>query len=800
MALVLDPDLLRSASHRNMVAHLCGPLSGGATDRVLAIDAAGHLAVGVRPRYALVVAAPAQPLGKIGLLLTARLDGAAADLPSLEFAPYTEASAFLPLFWPAPGDIDSVTGTSAPFGLKIGVASVDSAGALTPVPASDVAKAIEVRLIEGNLGRLIYLIGAEKLRIRRQGRELGTLRLLSEAHGDALDRFGADLAVPRFADRIRYDATKKEIVTETLTDGAGNPVAEGDADYRRRLGLYRPFLIPNRSNVLAMLNGPGPDTDPNKGPLGALGVAARFRLDENATDFAVAIRLIASPGDKLRQDFLISIRNNQLIFPNNTAATNLIHHSRFVPSATRKQVESLRDELRAAFIFADDAAVAPALATTLRSLGRVLKALGFVGPVTILRAQDSAPSAGSRYELGLGVDITPFTATQLNDLATALNNPDRPKAKDPADPAVVDQSTEALLSAMTSVPETDDPEGDWLFTGCGFRTVHRVDTKTLYLSHFPTSGLIIATQAPLGNGAVPLQALYQAPGDPGANAALQAALAAAAALWKAAGGADWTVLNDMDSKTHWNLPIAQTPLPAITVFQAAGLPAIAKNPAIVPQLELLPSELVRSLKLDATLTTSILAGAPAASDALLKLTGILRDQGIVSVLPLVTSATEVLLVVSVIGLPQAGVNLSDRRATGFRWYTAPIAPLDDKRFNIKAIGSRSLFVPVDASATNPTLAAVVVVGYVRTGLANPYEVHVNLPDKANLNLMQYEFLMNLLEQMYPVGVQINTFSLRQGHVDLEGKETPTPLPPSISRTYRRFLRNRQRGEVGVTLS
>src|SRR5438309_559562 len=83
--------------------------------------------------------------------------------------------------------------------------------------------------------------------------------------------------------------------------------------------------------------------------------------------------------------------------------------------------------------------------------------------------------------------------------------------------------------------------------------------------------------------------------------------------------------------------------------------------------------------------------------------------------------------------PQAGINLADRRSTGFRWYAAAVTGHGGR---IGSTGSRSVFFPEGQGLT-----AVVVVGYLRTGLVDPYEYRVELPAGARLNLEQYEFLM-----------------------------------------------------------
>ena len=96
------------------------------------------------------------------------------------------------------------------------------------------------------------------------------------------------------------------------------------------------------------------------------------------------------------------------------------------------------------------------------------------------------------------------------------------------------------------------------------------------------------------------------------------------------------------------------------------------------------------------------------------------------------------------------------------------------------------------------LTALVLLGYVRRGgVPDPYQFRVDLPQGAQLTLLQYEFLMNLLALAHPAGVGVETYTLRQRHVALGG--TVAPLPPNISRTYRPFRRTRSRGEVATTL-
>src|SRR5690606_15725557 len=114
---------------------------------------------------------------------------------------------------------------------------------------------------------------------------------------------GAELGVPRFTDRLAWDAEQGEPTSVTER--------ETDADYRRRLGLYRPFLMATRRRVLERINGPGGALDGNAGPLAGLGFTERFALQEANSEFAVAIRLVGPA----REDFMQHLRHVHLLAP-----------------------------------------------------------------------------------------------------------------------------------------------------------------------------------------------------------------------------------------------------------------------------------------------------------------------------------------------------------------------------------------------------------------------------------------------------------------------------------------------------
>lgn len=772
----LDPDLLRSASHRHMVRHVPPPLSAGARDIEAGVQLDGRIVVAWPAREPLVLVAPAKALDDAGLRVAARLDpdGAARDLAPLHFDRYTEVGAFLPLHVPV---VDLATRTAAPFTIALEVAEVLDGGLQRAVAAADVGSWLTVVVVEGILGRTAYLLGAEKLRIRRVARELRDIRLIATARDDALDRMGAEIGVPRLESRLEFDPATRTILTRGV-DAAGLPERESDDAYRRRLGIYRPMLVPSRSNLERLLNGPGDAAAPNAGVLGAAGVVHRFEVVEADNDLAVAIHLVQAGPGTARDDLHRLVSEAYLVWPGDAAANDAVHARRYVPSPSRDRIAALRARLRTQWVFNAGHAVAPALAVALDRVGRCRQALGDASQWVVQRAAD--PAGGSRFELGLGIEVVPPPAAILDQMAAAVGV--NPVLGD--DPAT--QEVRGLLRGIRPRSSGEDPEGRWLLEGCGIRTVHRTNTGSLYLSHLPTFGLVIegpSTVDPVA--AVALEARYHAPGDPGRNAVLAAALKDAGDAWVAAGHPAWTSLTDPDASVRWAQVGPRAAVdPALLVFTGASLPAVQQPGPVVTALERLPKELVETIRLDPAQSQRILAGQPAAIDELAALVALLRARGVAGVLPLV-SGGEVLLVVAVIGLPEAGLNLTERRSTAFRWY---VVPIEGSGGRVRGAGSRTEFVP-----NGPGLSAVVALGYARRGLTDPYEFRVDLPDGAVLDLRQYELLMNVLEHACPLGIEVNTFNIRRRHVDIDGDGVADPLPPTLARTFRAFRHRRWRG-------
>jgi len=762
----------------NVLGSLHGPLASGAVTTPLRPTGAGRISVNWTSRRPVVLAILKAPLGTESVVIDTTLHPGHGPkvVSSCRFESYSEGGASLPIYAPnVANGIDSIGNFT--LGLKASI--VPENGAPTAIPTAQLSLYFRFEMVEGNVGKMLLALLEEKTRIRRQVRELAAMKQLANARRDALDRIGAGLGVLRFQDDLAYDTVKDEVLTVILKDGDGNPTLEPDADYARRLGVYRPFLLSSRARFQETLNGDGEDTDPNRGQLSGLGLTSRFKIQEENNPFALAFRIVGVGSGAPRMNFLNYIRNDVLIWIPNTSQANHAHNARYLPETTHDRIEQLRARLRDSYHYPIEGAVAPMLANALDRFGRVLKALGVTQKTTIHRAQ--ADAEGSRYEFGLGVDIFPLTAGDLDDVVARINNPNR---------AITgDDEAEALITvalAAPPVPAAQDRDASWLLKACGFQTIHRLSATSVYISHLPTLGLKVdgPTTVAVG-GTATYEAHFYPPEDAAVNVVLFSGLNAARAAWVTAGHTGWTQLTTAQGLTAWGTAIPQASnANSLQVFAAAGLPAVANPTSLINSIKNVPADMLATITLDTALSGQILAGQPAAIMALTSLTTLLTQHSLASAVPLVTNTNQVLLVVSVLGLPQVGVNLNERRTSGFRWYAVPLGG----NGTVKAIGSGTTLQGTDAGAM-----ALVCLGYVRQGFADPYEVKIDLPEGETITLKEYEFLMNTLEQLCPIGVEINTYSIRQNHVDLAGDGIAKPLKPSVFRTYRSFRRRRLRG-------
>jgi hypothetical protein len=339
-----------------------------------------------------------------------------------------------------------------------------------------------------------------------------------------------------------------------------------------------------------------------------------------------------------------------------------------------------------------------------------------------------------------------------------------------------------IVTHLVSLPAGDDVDGD------GVRQVVAYDRVTGLASVWrvptlpPTPGL--ATPAPgvpsvlwSGNASATVSASLRGTGAAGAeHAALQQALDAAATEWHARGGAAWkAVLDRSAQEVLWQA--AADPGPVGAVLGRIGLPVApsAVAGAFSSAMASVPAEYTATLILPAAV-----ADPWRANDGVRQgqsLVQALASTGMASAVGLVT-ATDIALVVSVTGLPGAGLNLSGRAGAGYRWYCVPVTGLPGR---VTAVGAATAFQPAQEG-----LCALVVLGYQRAGLADPYEIGLDLPDGAVLTLEQYEFLLNVVERFVPAGIQVSTLGLRQRHLDLEPDGQADPLPPTATHVYRRF--------------
>ena len=759
----LHPDRARSAAHQNMFAHLSGPFAAGAVETQLVIDTTGGARVDWRARLPLLLVSPRSAVGAEALVCTVRITQSSGEVVApvvVRFAPFTEAGASLLAYRPGPVSMQHDLAT--PFDVRLEAA--------TGIEAARLRDRFELRVVEGNLARLLYVIGSEKMRLRRQGAELYAVRRIAEARGHALDSLGADLSVPRFDARLTWDGSLR---TPTIV-----PQREADVRFRARLSVYRPFLRASRRAVEHVLNGPG--TGANAGLPSQVGVSHRLALDEPDSDLLAAVRLVSAPDDAPRKAFLAHLRQAVLVQPGvDVPATRLL------ASEVRAEENALRSRLATTFEFPANSPIAPLLARALDRVGECRRALGISRLWRVLRAQDD--DGGSRYELGLGVDVELPPAAELDALAS------RHAAGNVA--AGTPAAIRALLAQMQPRPASEDPRGRWLLAPCGLSTVHPLDASRTYLSHLVVHGLAVGKN--VSGDTTFFDVRLNAPFDSGPDARIVLALSDADAARAAAGIAPWTLLTGAQERAAWDLAVAP-PAPLVQSMNDARI-QIDTETAVVnrvkPALRTLPSELVATLQLDAALAARLVAHDAPAAESLLTLVIAFQRAGFFSILPLFTSDNRVLLLVAVTTLPGEATLLIGRSRNSFRWYLMPIT--GERGALERRIGSRNAWIPA-----NGVSAAVAVVAGKRgstdaRGRVDPLELRVSLPAGALLGLEQYEFVMNLLDRIRPLGIVIDTRGIRS-HIDADGNGEAEQLSPTLSRTFRPYQQSRRIGASGRT--
>lgn len=737
---ILDVDGYRSDVLGTLREAMAGPLAAASQTDAVALDGQGRLTIEPPLWEPLLVVAPLHDVGKEPLVVTARRG--TETLPLVTFAPWTEAHAGLPLYVP-PVDDGRRTTADVKLTLHARVGSQD-------VPVAQIRDVLEVRLLTGSFGRLYFLWHAETPRLRRLMRQVAQARLLEGAggaEGEMLDRIGRELAVPRFSDRIL--SRSGEILTEEQR--------ESDEDYRQRLRIYRPFTLSTRAHVERTLN---PD-------------AKQFDILEEDNALQIAFRVVSVASDvatarQRRRQYLRFLRETTLIDP----ATD-VPAARRMPSSRRSAENALRLRLRTLLQFGSTSrSLAPALARTFDRIAIVSEMLGTNLQIHLLRAQQDL--GGSRWELGLAAEVQAPDPAQIASLAQAAQGVDLA--------TVSDRNARSLIARLrTTLPAAGGADASWLFQAAGFRTRHALAADRWMLSHFSTDGLVIEGQSDLSESQAAearFTAALLSPHDEPTNAALSSALE---------GGTEgWTQPPPWDRVSESDLA---------TVIQALGLPpgsltnhlrALGLSEGFDAQgfrqsLASLPTSLFAVLRLDGAFSTALESLEEAAWQELAALLEQLAKSGAASAALMLETSGRLNLVVGATGLPLIASNLSPRRTSGFVWRSLPITGSEHR---VRGAGTHGLF------SGAPGIAAIAVVGYARRGLTDPFEYRVTARQGVELDVAEYELLMNRLRHLTPAGVQANTWEIRRRHVVLDGATSPTPLSPRWWRAFRPFRRPR----------
>jgi hypothetical protein len=779
-AVPLDTDPRQAAAHLAMADHLTAPFAGGMPVRVLGVDGNGLVTVPEGTRRPLLLIAPAVALLRQGLRVEATPPGTPMPVV-LQFAPFTEAGAHLPVVRP---QANPDTGVARPMAVSLRAWWLDEGDGAVAVDTAVLGTVLQGGLVEGDLGALLYVLGSEHARLRRQARTIAAARRLRLGRDDALDRHGADLGVPRFGEQLTISGSQLEVTAQR----------EADADYRRRLAIYRPLTVPTARTALGLANGPGSPTDPSAGLLAGLGPAPRLAFTDADEPFAVAVHLLSVGPDQVRQGLLKFITTAHLVDP----ATDVPAH-RPLPSTMRTVKNRMRARLRAAFTFPPGSLLPPSLALALDTLARVRTALG--EPASWAASTPVSGAPASRYELWAGIDLALPPPAELDRLRTKLLAADRAPAADPATEGVLAALTTTLAgSPAGTFSSANDPAGAWLLHGCGLLTAHRTGTG-VYVSAFPVHGLVVDAPSTFPSpGPMTVAARYLAPTDPAGNAALVEGVAAVISRWRGPGnGALVDVPPTGFGTSAHPLPKALSDALQTTRFVNAAQALVLGDPSALPEQVTaalaLPVDYVRWLQVPPSVLSGLQSSDTTVKAAALAALGDLRNRlqaaTLGAALPLHVNGSFV-LGVGVIPLPVVGHNVTARQAFGFRWDVVPLTPLPTGV--TPTVDTTNHVTTFTAPARG--LYALVVTGYVRPARPDPYEVRPDVPGTTSLNFAQYELLLNLLAHCRALGVSIDTEPLRWGHVKGSGLTAP-PLPAPIATGYRPYRSRRFRGEVGI---
>ncbi|MFJ8675628.1 hypothetical protein [Streptomyces sp. NPDC093589] len=704
-----------------------------------------------------------RPLADQAVVVRCRVVGA-DEVPPVVFAPFSGLGTLLPVLVPAAGAefTAAVHLVPAPHCHQ----EVPDESVRGPELARDpAAELVEAVLLEGVLARLTYLATLEKQRMIRQAREIAACRHADLAFAGALDSLGRDLGVYRLPD-------------------------EDDARYRGRLMIFTSWRSATPGRLADVLNGPGPDGAANTGLPARFGITGRFRLVEEQNPLALATRLvdIGPRGAAMRARVHELLRTVYLLDLDRPVPELL-------PPEQRRRLEEVRQVLTTEVTRSAGPPpvrhLAPSLAVALARLVHLVRALSDTGPVTLLRTHVEEPDP--LHELGLGATLKQFGQQRLTAMAAAVEG-------------LAEGTSEmsALARTLAPHPFSEDPAGRWLAEPCGLRTVHALIDDTLFVSSLPMLGLTVEGPARLSvaeSPAAPEKAVFEARHSKNASSGGLHVLADEAARrarerfpQSGFGPPPATVTGAVLETTLRAVADSPTAAPPATLtplvegdLLAAGT-AFARqvlDVVVVDQIVAYPFALAQ---LTALGTGDTLRGAVAARAQALLGSGFYSVHGVFD-----QAGQRVLLLAAVCLLPGRSPKQGEAPPVEFQWLTAegPRPPADPGAEGLPLSLLNSSGGRVEAVGHREGLALLVCLGHARRGLADPYEVRVEMPGDARLDRDQYSYVMNILETLCPLGIEINTTELRRSHVDFGAGEGGEGFPAQVaSRTYHRYRRRR----------
>lgn len=745
---LLDPDGFGADALGAAAAELIGPLSQAATPQPLVPRPVGgtnpkglaEAAVDVPTRHPLVLCAVRTDLDDrpltVELTLTAGADPA-VSLPALTFARYTAAGTTLVAAVPP----TAADGVADPFTVRAnGVFGDPPGAALDP---AELASTVRFDLVQGVLGRLLAVLLDEKGRLRRTARQVRAMRSLDTAFGDALDRIGADLACPRFADELFWDADRRTPGTRPLQPPG---TREDDASYRARLRVLRGFRLPSPPWLDSVLNGPGAPGSPGTGLLADVGVTSRVVVDETVEPQLLAMRLVAPGHEGAIATLLDAIRRVHLVWPAGSAEGDVSHDARLLTPDVVARVNVQRAAL-ATWQLQPFQPVAPDLAEALTRLDELCVRLRARPWPRVLLGQTN--DGGSRYELGLGAQLAAPVAAQLDAAvaaATALGDPE-----------------------LVPAPRSGDPAGAWLLRAAGLRTAEQDADGTVFVSTVPMGPLVIDTDTDTeADPPITLRAALLSAADPDHDVPLVAVIGALAP--------GLTPVADPAGVLAGARPTREVP-GLDDALDSRGVPGVADVAELRQQLTVLSARDYAIFDLGAARTAAVIA-TPA---QLSPLFATARQAGASSVVAFATAAGTLALVFGVVGLPLAGSNLAGDHTLIHRWQVRALGDVQATLHN-----RRGAVITVSVAGDGVSLVSCLVRQHSGTGANDPFEWRPTLPDGVLLTLRQYEHLINIVELATPVGVRADTVAIRTRHVDVDGSGTATGLTIAAARAYRHY--------------